>query len=280
MVSVGQDASPVLWSIPLDGKSEPVKLPSLRYDGAQGLSTMPDGRIVFTAVVRDEPQVWVMNADGTERRVLTRDGASASPAPAPDGSFIAFAGSRDNRIGIYRINPDGSGERQVALVPNARSLGVSPDGRWITFTAAIGGPASLWRVASDGGAPELVAANMDRSSLSPDGTQIIGVRTEGPRYGVALMPVAGGPATWVPAPAAAGTGEGIYRFAADGQSVYFTTSERTNLWSWRPGADAAVKVTNFSDSSIVTGALSANGRAMLVSRGPVTQDAFLIRNFR
>lgn len=83
-----------------------------------------------------------------------------------------------------------------------------------------------------------------------------------------------------PAPAAAGTGEGLYRFASDGQTVYFTTSERTNLWSWRIGAAEATKVTNFSDASIVTGGLSADGRAMLVSRGPVTQDAFLIRNFR
>src|SRR5207253_70627 len=106
---------------------------------------------------------------------------------------------------------------------------VTADGKWITFTAAIDGPPSFWRVSSNGGSPELVAANMDRSSLSPDGSRIVGVRNEEPRYGVGVMTVSGGSVTWVPMPVPAGTGQGVFRFAPDGQGVYFTTSERTNL---------------------------------------------------
>ena len=38
IISVGLDANPVLWTIPLDGKGEARKLPSLRYDGTFGVS--------------------------------------------------------------------------------------------------------------------------------------------------------------------------------------------------------------------------------------------------
>ena len=51
IISVGLDANPVLWVIPLDGQGEPRKLPSMRYDGTFGVSWGVDSQIMFTSPV-------------------------------------------------------------------------------------------------------------------------------------------------------------------------------------------------------------------------------------
>jgi hypothetical protein len=260
---------------------EPRKLPSLRFDGSAGVAWAADGRILFTTPVRGALQIWTMDADGSNRRAITTDGSSAWPSPSRDGSFIAFSGVRGEQRGIWRMNPDGTEQRLVAAVPGAAYLDVTPDERWITFTTDQDGSPSLWRVASSGGTPERVAERLERATLSPLGDRAVGVLSWGNRYQVAVLPVAGGEPMWVPSDGSAGTGlGGIFQWTPDGKGVYFTTAERTNLWFYRFGAPAQIKMTNFTDAVIYNGAISRDGRVMLVTRGVQERDAFLITNFR
>lgn len=179
------------------------------------------------------------------------------------------------------MNPDGTDQRLVAEVPGASFLDVTPDGEWITITSDRDGSPSLWRVASGGGRPERLAADgFDRAALSPKGDRAVGVLSRANRYGVAVLPVAGGEPIWVPSDGSAATGLGIFQWALDGNGVYFTTAERMNLWFYRFGASAQTKVTNFSDALIFNGAISRDGRMMLVTRGVQARDAFLITKFR
>ena len=63
-------------------------------------SWSPDGtQIAFRSERSGQPEVWVMNADGTGQRQLA---AGLSPAWSPDGSLIAFSG----RAGLSVIRPD------------------------------------------------------------------------------------------------------------------------------------------------------------------------------
>jgi len=48
-----------------------------------------------------------MNADGSEARMLARDGAQ--PSWSPDGRKIAF----ERNLDIFVMNADGSGQRKV-----------------------------------------------------------------------------------------------------------------------------------------------------------------------
>ena len=97
-----------------------------------------------------------------------------------------------------------------------------------------------------------------------------------------MLPLAGGEPTWIPSDGSASTGaNGIYAWAPDGKAVYYTTAERMNLYAYRFGAPAQTNITAFNDAMIIlNGAISRDGRTMLVTRGVQARDAYLITNFR
>ena len=73
----------------------------------------PDGRkIAFTSERDGNSEVYVMNANGSGQRNLTRDPAyDADPTWSPDGRKIAFVSNRDGSYQVYDMNADGSGQR-------------------------------------------------------------------------------------------------------------------------------------------------------------------------
>ena len=84
----------------------------------------PDGRhIAFTSLDSDAPgivtQVWVTNADGSNRRALTSGGTFRAPTWSPDSKQLAYQGvipdtARSNPIRIFRTNADGSDAREIS----------------------------------------------------------------------------------------------------------------------------------------------------------------------
>lgn len=62
--------------------------------------------------------VYVMNADGTGERNLTRSvtqpfATDTAPAWSPDGRKIVFVSSRTRTGEVYTVNTDGSGLRKL-----------------------------------------------------------------------------------------------------------------------------------------------------------------------
>jgi dipeptidyl aminopeptidase/acylaminoacyl peptidase len=139
----------------------------------------PDGqRIVFDARVDANPDVWVMNADGSQRqRLTTEPSEDVTAAWTPDGRSIVFCSNRSGDLQLWRV-PAGGGAAERFTRQGGFAPRLSPDGKYFYYlrSRAAGG---LRRIPVDGGAEEdLVTSVRDRNwVVTPDGVYIFQMRS-------------------------------------------------------------------------------------------------------
>ena len=151
-----------------------------------------------------QSEIYVMNADGSRKRNLTRDRASDDlPTWSPDGRRIAFLHGRGRGRGqLYVVNADGSGLRNLGRIAGpalfASQLVWSPDGRTIYF--------GRYLVSTDGSGARKLPYIPLIAVWSPDGRQIAFVNNV---------------STGLPGPGAAGSKDDseIYVMNADGSGT-------------------------------------------------------------
>jgi len=140
------------------------------------------GRIAFESKRDGNYEIYVMNADGTDQRRLTRDPhEDEHPAWSPDGIQIAFASSRHGHFDIYVMNADGSNLRRLTTKGDAYYPAWSPDGTRIAFSD----DGDIYVMNADGSNRQRLtqtSADMDvfDPHWSPDGTQIVCVGDSDP----------------------------------------------------------------------------------------------------
>jgi Tol biopolymer transport system component len=85
--------------------------------------------------------IYVMNADGTNRRRVTNNGAANfAPYMHPDGRRIIFSSNMDDPEGrnfdLYMINADGTGLERITASPDFDGFPMfTPDGRSLVFAS-------------------------------------------------------------------------------------------------------------------------------------------------
>jgi Tol biopolymer transport system component len=89
----------------------------------------------------DSHDVWVVRADGSQRRRLTSDPAPKfDPTWSPKGSKLAYRSEVDGNAEIYVLNADGSGKRNLTRNPaEDYSPAWSPGGKRIAFASSRSG---------------------------------------------------------------------------------------------------------------------------------------------
>src|SRR5688500_7990449 len=93
-----------------------------------------NGKIAFQSDRDGNPEVYVMNSDGSGQTRLTNEPRSdVEPAFSPDGTRIAFVSQR-NGGGLHVMDADGSGPiRLTSDLEGGSKPAFSPDGAEIAF---------------------------------------------------------------------------------------------------------------------------------------------------
>jgi tol-pal system beta propeller repeat protein TolB len=215
-------------------------------------SWSPDGRrIAYTRlnggqdkIGRDTSEIYVMNADGSGKRRLTRNKAidDAAPSWSPDGGWILFTRGGD----VYVMRPDGREQRRVTHTRDSSAAGWSPDGRRILFSRSardLGSTADgIYVINADGtGRTRLTRGVNDYSpTWSPDGRWVLISRQSQAGAGIYVIAPDGASrrrltrkvndlgATWSPdgRKIAFGRGSEIWVMNRDGSGIHRVTRRR------------------------------------------------------
>ncbi len=133
-------------------------LPTKTADAAPNF----DGTIAFFSDMAGNPDIYVIQADGTGLTQLTDDLAfDDSPDLSPDSSRVVFLSARNDpdpqfpnfKYDIYLVNIDGTGLTQLTATDEAEDHpSWSPDGEWILFDADYDGDGffEIYSMAVDG----------------------------------------------------------------------------------------------------------------------------------
>jgi TolB protein len=161
-----------VWSINADGRGlkRLTHSPWPEFDP----SWSPDGRfIAYRSEPNEQPQLWVMNADGTRQHRLTRDGGF--PDWSPYGIAYAPGGGPSGRSWITIMNRDGSGKRLLPHTNYGEYPSWSPDGQRIAFNSNLSGAGLMYIVDVDGSrVVDLSGVGQGHEvAWSPDGRSIL-----------------------------------------------------------------------------------------------------------
>jgi Tol biopolymer transport system component/tRNA A-37 threonylcarbamoyl transferase component Bud32 len=109
-------------------------------------------------------------------RNVSYSGSDRQPSASPDGRLIAYASVREHRPQIWLKQFPGGDEAALTAGPDERPR-ISPDGTQVLFVRDEGGRFSLYRVPVVGGEPRKVLDDAYDGDWSPDGGQVVFLRT-------------------------------------------------------------------------------------------------------
>lgn len=185
--------------------------------------------------------------------------------------------------GLWQIGMDGQGARSIPGTNGGLYPETTRDGQSIVFVSQQAGFERLSRIPIAGGA---AVAMLDyfstRPSVSPDGTQVaFYVRKDNTsRVELGIMPIDGKAPTRRFDVAPSG-GYLAVRWTADGKALLHNSAvgDRANIWLQPLDGSKPRMITRFSDQNVMAFDRSTDGKQVLISRGTITRDAFLLKGF-
>ena len=248
----------------------------------------PNGKIIFSAQMSGNQEIWSINADGSEQRQLTNDKADdATPVSSPDNNSIFFVSNRTGKAQVWRMNADGSNQTQITVKEGGYPIFVSPDGRWIYYHHGL--QRTLWRVWTKGGEEEQLVLNKEkyRFAFSPDGSQVAFSERQGEEKSIVIVSLADGRIikTFKYADKYAEYGAGLeLDWLPDGKSLAYVLADnefdKHNLWLQPLDTETPQKIAGLGDEEINSLALSPDGESFAVVQGGWKHNAVLIKGLR
>ena len=242
------------------------------------LAWTPAGRIIYASNESGNPDVWIMDADGTNHKQLTFDShTDFEPVASPDGRYVVFISDRAGAFNVWRMNVDGSNLNQLTRGGGGESPYFSPDGKWVLYSDFGHAKMSLWKVPIDNGDPVQITDKPSWSPVvSPDGKLIAcyyAADELGLQVKLAVIPFEGGPPVKVfdiISPAV--------RWTTDGRSLTYIVDRAgmSNIWKQALAGGRPAPLTDFKTDRIFWFDWSHDGKQLAFIRGAESSDVVLI----
>lgn len=277
-----------IWAMDAGGDSlTAVQITKGFADGRAGIAPLADKRVAYLTRNNDGFSIWVMNADGTDRKQLTTDPPAIEELrAAPDGRFFVFAAQHDGWKHIYRIDSDGANLKQLTFGESLETDStVSPDGNWIVYDSTVVEDklrkTTLWKISTDGGdAVRLGDVDCQTPHFSPDGKFVSCVSADWKKISVIsaqdgrelkTFETDGNPILNIGS-----------RWTPDGKALAYVVFHKNvgNLWLQPINGNPPRPLTNFTSGDIYNFAFSVDDSLLYLARGYSIRNAILIRNFR
>jgi TolB protein len=155
------DGSVIAASVDMDDQSDLVlidpssgkivrKLTDTQWDEVSP-SWSSDGRLIaYVSAKGGDPQIYLMNSDGSGERRLTMAGAYNTGARFGPGNKVVFAGMDEFRSDLFVADLDGNISRLTQDQGNNKDAAWSPDGRYFVFLSDRTGGWKVWIMTEDG----------------------------------------------------------------------------------------------------------------------------------
>ncbi|HEY3125095.1 MAG TPA: DPP IV N-terminal domain-containing protein, partial [Thermoanaerobaculia bacterium] len=279
LIAVQSERRGNIWISPADNTGESTQVTSTNYDGLNGLSWTPEGKIVYTLQAAAEQNLWITDRHGGSPEQLTSHaGFNRQPAVSPDGRYVVFVSNRTGREHLWRIDADGRHPRELTHGAADADPSFSPDGRWVFFKSGISGVSFVFRVGIEGG--EAVRL-MDRPAADPvvshDGELIALFYRTAPASTnrLAVVPSTGGEPRLIRDLAAH---FGRFRWTPDGRALAYSARYEGvgNIWIQPLAGGAPRQWTRWGTEPIFFFDWSRDGRWLAYSKGAVTSDVVKI----
>ena len=146
LVTVQLNQTMDIWVAPDGdaGRATQFKSVSSNRDGFDGVRWTPDGKIMFNSMAGGNEGIWIMEADGKNRKQLsTADFVDYAHSITTDGRYIVFTSERTGAPAGWRMDIDGGNPKQLT------TGGVAAGSEWVVYPYRQ----SLWKASIDGGEP-------------------------------------------------------------------------------------------------------------------------------
>ncbi len=251
-----------------------------------GFSWTPDGRIVYVSDQSGDPEVWIMESDGSKSKQLTNDRiVKFLPVASPDGKFIVYVVANGGGQ-LVRMDMDGQNAITVFGSNTANNPDISPDGKWILFSAWVKSREAIFRIPAEGGELERVAEfGATEPRYSPDGKQIAYfMRDEkgSKETRLEIIPAEGGTVLKrFDLPSETSTGRGPV-WSPDGSSILIIVSpgEFQHLWEIPLDGGEPKQLTNFGANGVARREFSKDGKHIAIVRGEGISNAIMVSGYR
>lgn len=259
------------------------------YDGIYGLDYLSNGEIIYEAVPGGKGQIWSINPEGRESKLIVNDSGSSSASP--DGRYVIYQTTDESKaLGLFKLDIS-TGQRVRLTTGKDVWIAYSKDSKWVVFSR-WGEHADLWKISIDGGDPVKltnIAGYAQAPAVSPD-SKLIAFHWWKPNREpsvFAIIPFGGGEVikTFQPflrnsrVEHAQGYGKDTVQWTPDGQAIDYAVfnDNASNIWRQPLDGSQPFQVTNFNDQQIFNFAYSPDGKRLALSRGTYGRDVVLLK---